>query len=475
TDDGNLQLSRDDGKTWSDLTASGPKVPKYSPVSHVEPSRTAAGMAYVAYDRHMFDDFGAHIFKTSDFGRTWTDVSDNLPNGAYVHVVREDPKVPTLIYAGTEIGLFVSRNGGGKWERTHLKNLPAVAVHDILVHPVMNDLILATHGRGIWILDDATPLQRMDARIRDATAELFDVRPGYRYSMKDTRFMFGNKVWLGTNPLYGALVTYYLKSKPDSATKVKLEVLDAAGAVIREIKRAPANAGLNRINWDLAYDPPRPRRDSAGPGEGGFGGAPRGPQAVPGTYTVRLTVGTQRLERTLEVRMDPAVEVSVADLRKQFDAALNLREMRSAMNDTLRAIDAYRAQLVGRKNVVATLRAEVKTEQMKAIDAEIADVDSLLAAVTQPQGKTFWSEGPRISERLGALANAIDGPNRAPTTHQVQLLGELQIEWKEALMKVAAKLGKIISLEPQPPNGSRVANGATPTATSFKTLDRKLR
>jgi photosystem II stability/assembly factor-like uncharacterized protein len=462
TDDGNLQLSRDDGKSWTDLTASGPAVPKYSPVSHVEPSRTAAGTAYVAYDRHMFDDFASHIFKTTDFGRTWADVSDNLPNGAYVHVVREDPRVPSLVYAGTEIGMFVSRNGGGKWERAHLKNLPAVAVHDILVHPVMNDLIIATHGRGIWILDDATPLQRMDARVRDTRTELFDVRPGYRYSMKDTRFMIGHKVWLGANPAYGALITYYLKSKPDSATKVKLEIVDAAGTVIREIKRAPATAGLNRTNWDLAYEAPRPRRDSGG-GEGGFGGPPRGPQAVPGTYTVRLTVGTERLERPVEVRMDPAVEVSVADLRQQFEAGMNLREMRSAMNDTLRAIDAYRAQLVGRKNVVATLRAEGKADQMKAIDAEIADVDSLLASVTVPQGKTFWSEGPRVSERLGALENGIDGPNRAPTTHQMQLIGELQVEWKAALAKVAAKLGKVISLAPLPvPSGSRVAEDATP-------------
>lgn len=447
TDDGNLQLSRDDGKTWSDLTAGGPPVPKYSPVSHTEASRTAAGTAYVAYDRHMFDDFSAHIFKTTDFGRTWTDVSDNLPNGAYVHVVREDPKVPELIYAGTEIGLFVSRTGGGKWERAHLKNLPAVAVHDVLVHPVMNDLIIGTHGRGVWILDDATPFQRMDARIKDARAELFDVRAGYRYSMKETRFMIGNKVWLGANPAYGALITYYLKAKPDSATKVKLEIVDASGATIREITKPPASAGMNRINWDLTYDPPRARRDSGGV-PGGFGGPARGPQAMPGTYTVRLTVGTEKLERPVEVRMDPALDVTVADLRKQFDASMNLREMLSAMNDTLRAIDTYRAQLVGRKNVVATLRGAEKNEQIKLIDAEIADVDSLLSSVTQPTGKTFWSEGPRVSERLGALSNGIGAVNRAPTPHQVQLLGELQVEWKEALAKVAAKLGKVISLGP---------------------------
>lgn len=443
TDDGRLQLSRDAGKTWSDLTAAGPNVPKYSPVSHTEPSRTAAGTAYVSYDRHMFDDFAGYAFKTTDFGRTWTNISDNLPYGAYIHVLREDPKNPNLVYAGTELGLYVSFTGGGQWQRMHLKNLPPVAVHDILVHPVMNDLILGTHGRSIWILDDATPLQTYSPAVKASAVDLLDLRPAYRYTMRETRFMIGQKYWLGTNPKYGALVAYYLKQKPDSGTPVKVEIVDAGGAVVRTLKSPPAAAGFNRISWDLTYDGPRPRNDSAAAVP--FGGDDRGPQALPGRYVVRLSVGTQRLEKPVEVRMDPAVDVAVADLRQQFDAAARIRDMRSALNDTLRAVDVFRAQLVGRRGVVAALRSDARDPQLKEIDGEIADVDSLLSQLTVPQGKTFWSEPPRVSERLGALFGGIDGPNRAPTTYQIKLFGELEVEWRAALAKVAAKLGKTIS------------------------------
>ena len=214
-----------------------------------------------------------------------------------MHVVREDPKTPNLVYAGTELGLFVSYTGGTTWQRAHLKNLPVVAVHDLLVHPTMNDLLLGTHGRAFWVLDDATPLQQMNAGVRAKAAHLFPAMPAYRYSIKPTRYGEGDKLFHGANPPYGAIITYYLKEKLDSAATMKLEVLDATGAVVREIKRAPRNAGMNRIAWDLSYDPPRPRREVTGPPPADdFFGPPRGPQAVPGRYTVRLTTPSERVE-----------------------------------------------------------------------------------------------------------------------------------------------------------------------------------
>jgi hypothetical protein len=228
--------------------------------------------------------------------------------------------------------------------------------------------------------------------------------------------------------------------------------------VVREIKRVPRSQGVNRINWDLAYDGPRARRDSGGPGDAVFGvGEARGPQAVPGKYTVRLTVGAERLEKPLEVKLDPASEVTVAELKEQFDAALKIREMRTAMNDTLRAVDAFRAQLVGRRNSVATLRSDARGDQLKVIDREIAGIDSLLSDVAIPPGHTFWSEGPRITERLGQLFTSLDGPNRAPTPHQLKLMGELELEWKEALAKIGARLGKIISDARRGPRSEVVA------------------
>jgi photosystem II stability/assembly factor-like uncharacterized protein len=441
TDDGNLQLSRDGGKNWSNLTARL-SVPRFSPVSHVEPSRGSAGSAWVAFDRHMFDDLRPYIYRTTDFGATWTDVTGNLPNGAYVHVVREDPKVANLLYAGTELGIFASYTGGTTWQRIHFKNFPVVAVHDILVHPVMNDLLVGTHGRAFWVFDDASPIQQMTAAVRAKATHLFTPMPAYRYAMKPTRYGEGDKAFHGANPQYGALLTYYLKEKLDSSAAMKLEILDASGSVVREIKRPPRNAGLNRVAWDLTHDPARPRRETTGgPSVDDFFGGPRGPQALPGRYTARLTTPNGSAEVPVEVRLDPALEIPLTALREQFDAAVRLRDMQSVLNDTLRALDVMRTQLDGRKKTLQAQGGD-KTEQIRQIDREIASLDSLLATVTRPPDRPFWSEGPRIAERLGALLGGIDGANRAPTRHQVQLLGELRAEYDAALRAIAGFIAR---------------------------------
>ncbi|HVG20849.1 MAG TPA: hypothetical protein VNI02_17510, partial [Blastocatellia bacterium] len=185
TDDGNLQLTTDGGKSWANLIKNVQGVPAESAVSHIELSRANADRAYAAFDRHKLDDYRPYVFKTSDGGRTWSNIAGDLPGKAYVHVVREDPKNPDLIYAGTELGLFGSYNGGKNWVSLALKNLPKVAVHDILIHPRDNDLILATHGRSLWVFDDATAIQQMSAGVLNNEAQLFDIRPAIRFT---TRF-----------------------------------------------------------------------------------------------------------------------------------------------------------------------------------------------------------------------------------------------------------------------------------------------
>jgi len=309
------------------------------------------------------------------------------------------------------------------------------------VHSVMNDLLLGTHGRAFWVLDDATPLQQMTAATKAKPLHLFAPMPAYRHSIKPTRYGEGDKLFHGPNPAYGAIITYFLKDKFDSTAAMKLELLDASGSVVREIKRPPRNAGMNRIAWDLAYDPPRPRREVTAPQPvDEFFGGPRGPQAMPGRYTIRLTTPNGNAETTVEVKLDPAIETPVAALKQQFDAALRLRDMQSVLNDTLRALDVMRSQLDGRKKTLETQGATERAEQIKQVDREIAQVDSILATIARPSGRPFWSEGPRVSERLGALQAGIDGANRAPTKHQVSLLGELRTEFDTALRAVSAFL-----------------------------------
>jgi hypothetical protein len=435
TDDGNLQLSRDGGKTWTNVARNVPGLGPDALVTHVEPSRTAAGTAYATFDRHMFDDFRPYVYRTTDFGRTWTRASGNLPRGAYLHVLREDPRNPRLVYAGTELGLFGSYDGGRRWSRLHFGSLPPVAVHEILVHPRENDLIVATHGRGVWVLDDATPVQRMADSVRAAPAHLFGVRPAVRFAMKPTRYGLGQKEFMAPNPPYGALVTYHLREKLDSAAPLKLEILDRSGAVVREVKKLPRERGLNRVGWDLAYDPPRPRRDStpAGDDDDDFFGVARGPRALPGAYTARLTLGPDRYESPIEVRGDPAVTVAAADLQRQFDMALRLRDMQSSMNDVLRALDGVRGQLEERKKTATAFQRDSAAPLVRALDSAVARVDTLLGRLAKPAGKAYWSEAPRVSERLGALLGNVDRGNLAPTAAQVAHFDELRGEFDRAL------------------------------------------
>src|SRR5215469_7109326 len=236
TDDGNLQVTRDGGKTWTNLTGNAHGVPKFAEIAWIEPSRSAAGTAYVAFEHHWFDDFHPYLYKTTDFGKTFTNITANLPNGNYLWVVKEDPRNPRVLYAGGELGLHVSLDGGEQWVRMHLKNLPSVAVRDITIHPRDNDLILGTHGRSIWVLDDATFLQEMNAQVSGESAFLFSMRPALRFDGAGGGRggggigMGGEKPFAGPNPPFGAAITYYLKDRGPA----KVEVLDVAGKLIRD-------------------------------------------------------------------------------------------------------------------------------------------------------------------------------------------------------------------------------------------------
>jgi photosystem II stability/assembly factor-like uncharacterized protein len=434
TDDGNLQMTTDGGKNWQNLTRNVSGLGANSPVSHVEPSRASASLAYVAFDRHMLDDFRPYIFKTVDGGKTWTNISGNLPAKAYVEIIREDPKNTDLLYAGTELGLFVSYNSGQQWIPLNLKNLPNVSVHDILIHPRENDLILGTHGRSIWIFDDATPIQQLNQQILDKDLHLFPVRPGLRFASRFTRYGIGDKQFTGPNPPGGALITYYLKEKPDDKTPFKVEVFDRDGKLIQNIDKPAKEKGLNRITWNLRLGGPEVRRlssDDVNP----FGGGPRGPLALPGQYTVKVTLGTKTMEERVDVKLDPTVSVSEADLKTTQELQIKLRDMQSTTNLALRYLDSLKDQLKNSQTIVKGLDKEPNKDLTKGLEDYLKAIDTLQDRLTSRSEGLGVSGRSQMNDDIGQLFFALDG-NTEVTPGQRQYFQEFEPVYRSRMDEV---------------------------------------
>jgi photosystem II stability/assembly factor-like uncharacterized protein len=430
TDDGNLQLSTDGGKNWNNLVRNVNGLAPNSPVSHVEPSRTNAQLVYATFDRHMLDDFRPYIFKSTDGGKSWQSISSNLPAKAYVHVVREDPKNLGLLYAGTELGLFASYNGGGEWVPLNLKNLPNVPVHDILVHPRENDLILATHGRSLWIFDDATPIQQMSSQILEKNVHLFPVSTGTRYATRFTRYGIGDKVFTGPNPSYGSLITYYLKQKPDDKTTFKIQIFDRAGKLVQELDKPAKEKGLNRVAWNLRYSAAEIRKPPTEE-ESSFGGGPRGPFVLPGSYVVKLSLGNEVLEQPIEVRLDPTISVTPADLQAQRDLLIKFRDMQTAVNTTLRYLDTVEEQLKNAQTTAKTLNKEPDKDLTKALEDYLKEVAQLQDRLARRTEGVLGNPGRgQVSNRIGDVFSSVDATNSAPTSYQRKYADEVEPEFR---------------------------------------------
>jgi photosystem II stability/assembly factor-like uncharacterized protein len=429
TDDGNLQVTRDGGKAWTNVTGNAPGVPKFAEIAWVEPSRTAAGTAYVAFEHHWFDDFHPYIFKTTDFGRTFTNITSNLPSNNYLWVVKEDPKNPKVLYAGGELGLHVSFDGGGKWVRMHLGNLPPVAVRDITIHPRDNDLILGTHGRSIWILDDVTPLQEINDQVTAESAYLFSMRPTLRFDGGGGRGggvgQGGNKPFAGPNPPFGAAITYYLKE----SGAAKVEVLDAAGKLVRDLGPMPQQAGLNRVMWDLRYEGPHVRNVGPAAEGGGFNFPARGPLVLPGKYTVRLTAGGKTLTRELDVKLDSTIPVTSEALHTQLEVNLKLRDMQSSVNDALREIDSYKSQIESSEKSVRALDPQATKLLASLLAERLQQLSTMELKLARPGDIPGYSMAPRLVDRISALLNAIDRVLDSPTPYQMEHFNELRAEF----------------------------------------------
>ncbi len=321
TDDGNLQVTQDDGKHWANLTKRFPGLPETMWVSGIEASRHNAGTAYVSFDGHRSNDFANYLYRSSDFGNTWSSITGDLPADRVIHAVHEDPKNPNLIYVGTEHGLYLSADGGLHWIAM-TGNLPRVPVNDFVIHPRDNDLVLATHGRGVWILDDLTPLQALTPQVMSEPVHLFAVRDAEEIRYFNPKAHTGDMIFRGENPPAGALIDYYLASDP-GATGSSVAILDASGKPVAALKPTH-DAGINRIVWNLRYDAlPAPPPDE----ESGNRPTPLpGPFVMPGEYTVRLTVGDKTVDQKLHVLEDPRVQIAAADRQAWTDAQLGIAE-----------------------------------------------------------------------------------------------------------------------------------------------------
>lgn len=329
TDDGQVSVSRDAGKSWTEVSRRLPGLPERSWIAGIEPSSHRDGTVYLTVDNHRSDDFGNYVYRSDDFGQTWTSIAGDLPAGRVARTIREDAKNPRLLYLGTEMGLFVTVDGGQRW-LSFRQNMPTLPINDLVVHRRDQDLVLGTHGRGVWILDDVTALQEWTPDIAARPAHLFSPQPGVQVRYTNEKAHMGDMVFRGQNPPAGGLIDYWLGAE---AGDVSLSVHDGTGARVATITPT-RRRGLNRVVWNLRRDdvvvvvPGAPAAPAGRGGRGGGGGNRLQGTWVPaGEYTVRLTAGGVTSEKRMTVRDDPRVDVSPADRQAWSDMLTEIADV----------------------------------------------------------------------------------------------------------------------------------------------------
>ena len=464
TNDGQVQVTRDGGAHWTNVTANIPGLPPWGTVSNIEPSRYDAGTAYITVDFHQVNNRDPFIYKTTDYGKTWKLISSDIPKSvfSYVHAVREDPVRKGLLYAGTENGLYVSFNDGGSWIPLQ-SGLPHAPVHWLVVQPHFNDLVVATYGRGFWILDDITPLQQVTPQVLDADAHVFAPRATYRFQNVVGGDTPPNDQSAGENPRYGASINYYLKAPVKGP--VRITILDDSGAVVRTLT-GPGEAGINRAWWDLRHEPPSQPKLRTNPpgnphvweedrfrqyrGQGfpliswGIGGGQIGPLAVPGTYTVKLSAGGRELSEKLVVRKDPNTTGTEADIRAQVKMSLELRNNINAVTESINRIEWIRKQLADLGDFLAAERGtDAVRRAAEELDRKFTAVEEEFFSQVLAEGDSKSFRAPvRLYSEFSVLAGDVMSADYPPTAAMVQVHEELKKDLAAARGKLDGLLGK---------------------------------
>jgi photosystem II stability/assembly factor-like uncharacterized protein len=432
TDDGLIQVTRDGGATWTKIEKF-PGVPEMTYVSRVVASAQNEGTVYATFDGHRSNDFKPYVLRSTDYGKTWTSIASNLPVSS-VQVIREHPRAPQLLFVGNEIGAYYSGNGGRSWSKLQY-NLPTVPVHDIRIHPRENDLVIGTHGRGIFIIDDITPLERLaEAERSSAPMHLFAVKPTMLFNLNNSypgglagAGALGERSYSAPNPPFGATLTYYIRDSLPKGRTLTLAIFDSTSRRIRDLT-VNTKKGLHRATWDLRLAAPY-----FNPRAGANTRQPRGAFVLPGRYTARLTLSgrgdsvmTTSVETQVVVNPDPLVQLSPAEYRALHDMRLRAASEQARVQGVVRTAEQLKEQMTEVKNALKNLTgADSLTRQANAIDREL---DDILTKVRGRQGREENDADdknryrPSIQERVNQVANEIGDVTSPPTQIQRETL-----------------------------------------------------
>ncbi len=467
TNDGLVHVTQDGGETWTNVTDNIPDMPEWGTVSNIEPSRYDTATAYLAVDAHQTNDRNPWVYRTNNYGRSWQRITSGIPAGplSYANCIREDPVRQGLLYLGTENALYVSFDDGENWQPLQT-NLPHAPVYWMVIQEQFNDLVVGTYGRGFWILDDITPLQQLTSGVTATTAHLFEPRPAYRFKSTVPPYASFQDPTAGQNPPYGASINYYLTSEQDS---VEIQILDSSGETVRTIDDAETEAGINRVWWDLRYDASTEPKLRTSPryapwvkvGDEGWRSAPGlGRMSVmvpPGSYTVRLTVGDQQFTQPLTVLKDPNSHGTEADISRQTQVILELREDLNQVVEMVNTIELIRSQLYALKNVISD------NDDAASVRQAADDLDASLIALEEKlyqmkltgRGQDAIRWPGMLGRQISYLAGKVSLSDFAPTDQQMEVKQVLEQE----LQSHRVQFDQLISVDVAEFNSAMAASG----------------
>jgi photosystem II stability/assembly factor-like uncharacterized protein len=427
TDDGKVQLTRDGTRTWTDLTANVAGLPPFSWVSSIEASRYAAGSAYATFDRHTFGDMDPWVYKTTDYGKTWTRiVAPDKGVRGYAHVVKEDSVDPNLLFVGTEFGLWVSIDAGAHWAQFTGSEFPSVAVRDLALQTRDGDLAIATHGRGIWIIDDLSPLRAITPDVLARPVAFLPVRTVQERMPAAGGWPEGDATFAGQNAPGGAVITYYQRAR-HLFGPLEIQVFDDKGKLVDTVPASPRR-GIDRVTWTMDLPPPK-----VPPAASAAFASTRGPRVLPGTYTIRLTKAGETIETKIEVTLDRRAPYGAADRRAQLDASMKAYALFGDMSTLVNRIAALRAAVASRAAGVPA--SDPLSAKLAALGAAL-EAEGKKIVATREGGAITGEE--RIREHLDQVYNALLSWEGSPAKYLVDRVESLRRELGDVANEVSA-------------------------------------